>query len=317
MTTLRIRSITWEAEGIRSFELVSPEGEELPAFDAGAHLDVQIPGGISRRYSLCNPPWERHRYVIAVLDVPNSRGGSRAMHRNLRAGDLIDVSGPHNFFPLAQEAERSILLAGGIGVTPIMAMYEQLRRDGRPVELHYCTKSPDHTAFRTRLRDGIEAGYVSLHHDGGDPSKGLDIAKLLENAAPSTHVYYCGPTGFMGAVRDATSHWPQEQVHFEYFGQEPTARPKGESHGQEVHVVLERLGRTIPVDPTQTILEALRASDVECESSCEAGMCGTCKVRYLEGSPEHNDLILSEDEREEYVLVCCARAGSDPLVLDL
>lgn len=317
MTTLRVRSITWEAEGIRSFELVAPDGTELPAFEAGAHLDVEIPGGVSRRYSLCNPPWERHRYKIAVLEVPNSRGGSRAMHRNIRAGDLLEVSGPQNFFPLSQDAERSLLLAGGIGVTPIMAMYEQLRHDGRPLTLHYCTKTPNHTAFRDRLVKGVDAGDVTLHHDDGDPKNGLDLAALLKEPDEGTHLYYCGPPGFMAAVRKATEHWPSECIHFEYFGQEPVASSASQDSGSEASVVLDRQGRTITVDASQTILQALRASGVECDSSCEAGMCGTCKLRYLEGSPEHNDLILSEEEREEFVLVCCARVGSGPLVLDL
>lgn len=317
MTKLRIRSITWEAEGIRSFELVDPNGNDLPEFSAGAHLDVQTPGGLSRRYSLCNPPWERDRYVIAVLDVPNSRGGSRAMHRNLRAGDFLTISGPHNFFPLAEFAEQSLLLAGGIGVTPIIAMYEQLRREGSSVRMHYCTRSPDHTAFRMRLNAAVDAGDVSFHHDDGDPAKGLDIKAILSEPGKDTHLYYCGPPGFMAAVRDASAHWPQEQVHFEYFGLEPVTAEKPEGGGTESTILLDRQDRTISIDGSQTILEALRASDVACESSCEAGMCGTCKVRYLDGSPEHNDLILSEEEREEFVLVCCAKIGAGPLVLDL
>jgi len=315
MLTLRVRSITHEADGILSFELVDPEGGELPAFDAGAHVDVHVPGGLTRRYSLCDPPWERDHYRIAVLDAPNGRGGSRAMHERVRAGDLIDVSEPHNFFPLAREARHSVLLAGGIGITPLLAMAEHLRRTNQSFELHYCTRSAKTTAFTRRLQSELGAGRVQLHHDGGHPRNGLDIAGLLEQQHPGTHVYFCGPPGFMSAVRAATQHWPKEAVHFEYFGVDPAASARVTADGSEV--VLRRSQRTVKVPPSQSILQAVRDAGVACESSCEAGLCGSCKVRYLEGRPEHNDFVLSEEERQEFVLVCCAQVAQGPLVLDL
>jgi ferredoxin-NADP reductase len=316
MLTLRVRSITYEAEGILSFELVHPAGRELPAFDAGAHIDVHVPGGLTRRYSLCNPPWERDHYRIGVLDAPNSRGGSRAMHERVRAGDLIEVSEPHNFFPLAREARHSVLLAGGIGITPILAMAEHLRRTNQSFELHYCTQKPERTAFARRFSTDIAAGRVRLHHDGGDPRNGLDIGALLATRREGTHVYFCGPTGFMSAVRAATAHWPNEAVHFEYFGVDPTTMPVAAKAGGS-ELVLERSKRTIRVEPSQSILQAVRDAGVACESSCEAGLCGTCKVRYVGGTPEHNDFVLSEEERREFVLLCCARVAEGPLVLEL
>ena len=316
MLTLRVRSITHEAEGILSFELVDPKGGELPVFDAGAHIDVHVPGGLTRRYSLCDPPWERDHYRIAVLDAPQGRGGSRAMHEQVRAGDLIVVSEPHNFFPVAPDARHSILLAGGIGITPIMAMVEHMRRTDQSFELHYCAQSPERTAFARRFASDVEAGRVVLHHDGGDYRKGLDIPRALAGPREGTHLYFCGPAGFMSAVRSASEHWPKETVHFEYFGADPEALA-GAASGDGCDVVLERSNRTIHVEPAQSILDAVREAGVPCESSCEAGVCGTCRVRYVGGAPEHNDFVLSDEERREYVLICCARVAQGPLVLDL
>ena len=314
---LRIRSITFEAEGILSFELVDPAGRELPAFDAGAHLDVHVPGGLTRRYSLCDLPEQRDYYRIAVLDVPGGRGGSRAMHERLRAGELIEVSGPHNFFPITARASHSILLAGGIGITPLLAMTEHLRRTRQSFELHYCTTSPERTAFARRLEPEVAAGRAWLHHDGGDPRNGLDIAGLLREHSNGTHVYYCGPGGFMKAVQAATAHWPREAVHFEYFGADPTVIASTAEAAGGGEVVLGRSQRTIRIQPSQTILQAVREAGVECESSCESGLCGTCKTRYVGGRPEHNDYSLSDEEREEFVLICCAGIAAGPLVLDL
>ncbi|MBP2316177.1 PDR/VanB family oxidoreductase [Azospirillum soli] len=317
MLTLRVRSITYEAEGILSFELVDPEGRELPAFDAGAHLDVHVPGGMTRRYSLCDPPWERDHYRIAVLDAPDGRGGSRAMHQRVRAGDLLDVSGPHNFFPLAAGARHSVLLAGGIGITPILAMMEQLRRTGQSFELHYCTRTRERSAFADRLASEVADGRARLHHDGGDPRNGLDIAGLLRSPREGTHLYYCGPPGFMKAAQEAAAHWPPETVHFEHFGAIPPSAGSAATAGDGGEVVLERSGRRIPVGPAQTILQAVREAGIDYPSSCEAGMCRTCEVRYVGGRPEHNDFVLSEEERQTHVLICCARVGDGALVLDL
>jgi len=317
MLKLRVRSVTYEAEGILSFDLVDPQGADLPAFEAGAHIDIQTPGGLSRRYSLCNTPGQIDHYRIAVLHAPNSRGGSRAMHERVRPGDLLQVSGPHNFFPLDLQAEHTVLLAGGIGITPLIAMLEQLERLGKSHELHYCTQTPQRTAFMQRLAPRVAAGRVQLHHDHGDPSQGLDIAALFKSHRPGTQVYFCGPTGFMKAVEVATSHWPKGAVHCEYFGAEPLPKPTVHSDGQPLEIQLSKSGRSIMVDPAQTILQALREAEVACESSCESGLCGACKVAYSAGQVEHNDYVLDAQERQSQVLVCCARVLQGPVVLEL
>lgn len=314
---LRVHSITHEAEGILSFELADPGGSGLPCFEPGAHLDVRMPGGtMSRRYSLCGSPENTRRWRIAVLNVPASRGGSRTMHERVRAGDMIEVFGPHNFFPLQEDARRTLLLAGGIGVTPLLAMLQRLRALGRDVQLHYCTRTPTHTAFREQLAPLVTEGVVHLHHDEGVPGSGLDISALLKEPRDDTHLYYCGPTGFMDAVKRASVHWPPEMVHFEYFGAEPVVAPVPADTVAGVAVHLARSGRSITVLAGQTLLQAMREAGVDCDSSCEAGMCGTCKLAYSGVQPEHGDLILSDEERATHVLVCCARAVH-PLTLEI
>lgn len=316
MLTLRVRSVTYEAEGICSYELVDPQGADLPTFEAGAHIDVQVPGGFLRQYSLCDPPWFSKHYRFAVLDDPQGRGGSRAVHEHLRPGSMVEISSPRNLFPLNKQAKHSLLIAGGIGITPMLAMAKTLEREGQSFHLHYCTRSLERTAFQNTIQAWVDDGLASLHIDGGDPEKGLNLTALLADAPADTHVYFCGPNGFMNAVKQATAHWPEEQVHYEYFGVDP-ALAASLASGQGGVIRLAKSALEIEAQPGKTVLASIRDAGVECVSSCEAGLCGACKVRYLSGSPEHNDFILSEDERDEYVLICCAQVGDTPLLLDL
>jgi len=312
LTTL-VKQITREAEGINTYVLVDPRGGELPPFTAGAHVDVRIPGGFMRQYSLCNDPRERHRYLIGVLRDSASKGGSIALHDNVRAGDLLEISIPINRFELASNARRHLLLAGGIGITPMMAMMESLRAAHAEFVLHYCTRTPSVTAFRERLAGLAEEGRVVFHHDGGDPRNGLDIRQVLSSYAPGTHLYYCGPTGFMRAVKDAAAHWPSDAVHFEHFsGAAPVVHDP-----HSFTVKLARSGKTYEVPGDKSIVAVLRENGVHVDTSCEAGICGTCRTRYLEGQPIHNDFALTDAERTEAVMICCARAATPVLVLDL
>lgn len=313
--TLRVRAVGREAEGISVFELVEPDGGTLPPFTAGAHVEVDVPGGMKRQYSLCNDPDERHRYVIAVLKEPAGRGGSKAMHETVRVGSLLSVSAPINRFALAgQEARFHLLLAGGIGITPLMAMIETLESQGARWKLHYCTRSPDTTAFRARLEPRIAAGTVALHHDGGDPSRGLDLRALLADYELGTHVYFCGPPGFMSAAEASTAAWPPHCVHFEYF---TGAESDPGRENLPFRIELKRSATVLEVPADRTIVDVLRDAGHEVETDCEDGYCGTCITRYLEGEPEHRDTVLSENERGRYVMICCARAKGPPLVLDL
>lgn len=313
---LRVRAIGWEAEGIVSFDLRPVLGGELPSFTAGAHVDVHVRPGLVRQYSLCNDPRERHRYVVAVLREEKGRGGSRALHEEVRAGDVLSVGAPRNFFPLAQAARHHLLVAGGIGVTPMMAMVAQLEASGESFFLHYCTRTPERTAFLERLAPLVAAGKVALHHDEGDPARGLDLAKALERPEPGTHLYYCGPAGFMDAVKAAAAHWPADCVHCEYFAPPAShAAPAAENRPFTIRLVRSGLDLDVPAD--RTIVEVLRENDVFVETSCEEGYCGTCLTRYVDGEPEHRDSVLDESDRREFVLVCCARSRTPVLALDL
>src|SRR6202011_3645172 len=213
---LRVRSIAYLAEAIHGLELVDPRGRDLPRFAAGAHIDVRA-GGFLRQYSLWNDPAERRRYCIAVLRESESRGGSRHLHEAARVGDLVEVSLPRNNFPLAAAAERHLLIAGGIGIAPIMSMVAELQRRHADFQLHYCTRSLGRTAFRDALAPLAGDERARFHHDGGDPTRGLDIAAALRDPPPGTHLYYCGPPPLMAAASQAAAGWPPGTAHYEYF----------------------------------------------------------------------------------------------------
>jgi ferredoxin-NADP reductase len=315
---LMVRQIRFEGKGINSYELVDPQGASLPPFTAGAHIDVHLKGGTIRQYSLSNAPSERHRYVIAVLRDEAGRGGSKAVHDTLRVQDRVKVSAPRNNFELAADAKKVVLLAGGIGVTPLKAMAHRLEEAGIDYEMHYCAKDALCTAFTEELAGIRTAGRLHFHFDNGDPSAGLNISELLREPAADTHVYYCGPAGFMKACAAAAQHWPSGTVHFEHF-KAPERDLSQEVAGAvgEFIVKIASSGQMIPVAADQSIADALDEAGVPIETSCRAGLCGTCKVRYLSGEVAHNDCILGDDEKREYLTACVSRATSRELVLDL
>lgn len=314
--TLEVRRIVQEAEDIRSFELADPQGRMLPMFTAGAHLDIELPGGLARQYSISSDPRDVDRYVVAVLREPESRGGSIHMHDRLREGDRLTVHPPRNNFPLAAGASHHILLAGGIGVTPMMAMVRELARAGASFEMHYCTRSPARTAFMAEIAAAPFADKVRFHHDGGDPAQGLDIARLLQRVRPGAHIYYCGPAGFMRACEEASRHWPQGTVHFEYFSVDETVE-YGASEAFQVKIASSGAILDVPAD--RSIVEVLRAHGIEVDTMCEEGICGTCATVLLEGEADHRDFVLDDEEkaRGEFIMVCCSRARSPMLTLDL
>lgn len=315
--TARVSAVTREAADIVAIELTHPDGAELPPFTAGAHIDFDLGDNLIRQYSLCNPPTERHRYVVGVLKQVNGRGGSDAMHA-LHVGSNVQIADPRNNFPLAgREANFHLLLAGGIGITPMMAMLPELESRKADFLLHYCTRSAAHTAFQDRLQPLIEQGKVVLHHDGGNPARGLDIATTLAEPLPAQHVYVCGPQGFIAAARASVGAWPPHAVHFEHFDAVPLTA--GESAWDKVpfQVKIKRTGEVIDVPANCSIVKVLRERGIEIETSCEDGYCGTCITRYVEGDPVHRDTVLSEGERKSYVMICRARSSTPVLVLDI
>ena len=310
---LRVRSITYLAQAINGYELVDPRGRDLPRFAPGAHIELRA-GGFLRRYSLWNDAAERRHYCIAVLREDASRGGSRYLHGNVRVGDIVEVSTPRNDFPLDPAAERHLLIAGGIGIAPIMPMVTELRRRGAEFEVHYCTRSPERTAFRRELTPLAAEGRLCFHHDGGDPAQGFDIKAALREARPETHLYFCGPAPLMAAAMEAAREWPAGTVHYEYFT--GVAEPQT-AEDRPFRVQLARSGGEYDVRAGETIAEVLQRHGVPIRTSCELGYCGACLTPYLAGEPDHRDQVLEENGRGRYVLICCSRAKSPVLVLDL
>jgi phthalate 4,5-dioxygenase reductase subunit len=313
MPKLRAARIDRIAQDIHLFELRHPASAALPPFTAGAHVTVTAPNGARRKYSLCNDPAEIERYEIAVKRDAAGHGGSVSLVDGVRAGDLIEVSEPRNAFELAPRAASFLFVAGGIGITPIMSMVRRLRAAGNErFRLCYCTRSPEATAFREELSAPGLGGKVTIHHDGGDPARALDLWPLFEKPT-AAHIYCCGPRPLLEAVRDMTGHWPSSAVHFESFVDAAAAeRPED----RPFTVVLARSGARIEVPRGVSILEAMRARGHEAPSSCESGTCGTCRTRLVAGEPDHRDLVLAEEERATQVMICVSRARSGELVID-
>ena len=314
--TLRVSRITRETPEILGFELTHPWGRELPAYEAGAHIDLHLPGGFSRQYSLAQAPHVAGpRYVIGVKREPASRGGSASVHSRLREGDLLPVGEPRNTFTLAEGAKQHLLVAGGIGMTPLLAMAQTLAARGEPFTLCVFARSPEHLAFAESLRDPALAPHVRLHFDeGGTPAQKLSLPELLATPAPGTHLYLCGPAGFMQAVRDAARAWPEDNIHAEYF-----AAPEGgvATAGKPFLLRLLQRGITVPVAGEQTAVEALHDVGIDIPVSCQQGLCGTCVVPAVGEMAEHRDFCLSGSERRHKVALCCSRARGEELALHI
>ena len=314
--TVKVDKINQEAEDIRSYELVDPEGRLLPMFTAGSHIDVELPNGLMRQYSISNDPRDVDRYVIAVLREVEGRGGSASMHDDVKEGDSLTITAPRNNFPIHENATHHILLAGGIGVTPLLAMARDLAGRDQSFELHYCTRSPEKTAFKDAIASDELKSSVTVHHDGGNPADGLDIAGMLKEVRQGANVYYCGPTGFMHACEQATEHWPTGTVHREFFNVDPDVE-FGDDNAFKI--IIASTGQELDVPADKSIVDVLRANGIEVETMCEEGICGTCATVLLEGDPDHRDFVLDDEEKErgEFIMVCCSRAKSPTLKLDL
>lgn len=312
-----------ETQDIVAFALEHPEGLPLPAFEAGAHVMVQAAPGLQRAYSLCGDPRERRRYLIGVQREPASRGGSATLCAKLQPGMRLRVGAPRNAFALREHAGRSILLAGGIGITPLLAMAERLAASRADFELHYCTRSPQRTAFGSRLARPALAPYVRLHHDDGPPAQRFDAAAALarpSGGAQDWHVYVCGPAGFIDHVMDTAQRlgWPPEQLHREYFTP-PDPAAGAVAADQPFELLLSSSGRCIQVPAGQSAARALQEAGVPLVMSCEEGVCGTCVTTVLQGQPEHRDHYLTAQDRarNDCFMPCCSRARTAQLVIDL
>lgn len=309
----RVKSVTYEAERINSYDLRLPDGGELPPFKAGAHIDLRLANSAVRSYSLVNPEYERHRYVIAVALDEQSSGGSRNIHECVRPGDRIMITLPANNFELVEDTSHSVLIAGGIGITPIWCMVQRLAAIERSWQLHYAARTREAAAFVDEMA-ALGGEKVHLHFDADAGGKVLDVASIINQSPLDAHLYCCGPTAMLGAFESATRERPRDRVHVEYFkAKEAPAINGGYS------VVLAKSNKQVVISAGKTILDALIDAGLDPARSCTEGVCGSCEVRVLEGIPDHRDLVLTESERAENktMMICCSGSKSERLVLDL
>ncbi len=296
-------------------ELAAVDGQALPHFAAGAHVDLHLGPDLVRQYSLCGDPAQSNVYRLGVLKDQQSRGGSLAVHEQLQPGTPMRISAPRNLFPLASDAKRSILLGGGIGITPMIAMAHALHAQGQPFELHYRARSRSRCAFVDELLAAPFAASVFTHFSDEGCDQQLDLARVLGPGTPGVHLYTCGPTGFMDWVIEGARQqgYDDQHIHHEYFQAEV------DTSGDGFEVVAARSGKTVQVRQGQTLIAALREVGIKVEVSCEQGVCGTCLCDVLEGQPDHRDQYLTDEEKQsnEQIVLCCSRARGKRLVLDI
>jgi vanillate monooxygenase ferredoxin subunit len=314
----QVRSLT---PNVKMFEFVAADGGDLPPFEAGAHIDVRTAIGV-RSYSLANNPTERHRYVTAVLREHSGQGGSRWMHEQLKPDVNVKASAPIQNFPLVESAGKSLLLAGGIGITPMLAMSHRLLAIGADFHLYYCTRSAEETAFRDEIK-ALLGDKVTFIHDGGDPSKGLNLKETFGTQPVDAHLYVCGPGGLLRAVQGATAHWRDGTVHYELFASTKTEEQKIEAKAKSrdaFEVELAQSGVTLTIPAEKSILDVLLDNGFGVPYACEDGWCGACTVGLISGKPDHRDEFLSDADKAEgkKIQVCVSRAmPGEKLVLDL
>ncbi len=295
----------------------------LPPFTAGAHIEIALPGNIARHYSLLNNPNERHRYLIAVRRQSQGRGGSRYMHDELRVGDRLAVSAPRNHFPLNEAASRSVLFAGGIGITPLYSMISRLEALGGDWVLHYAARSQRHAPLLDLLEPLKRAHPERIHlYFEAEPGKpAFDIRNIVSAAGAEDHFYCCGPTPMLDAYQQACKDIAPARVHMEYFGPRQAVPLASESDaGPKTFAIdLRRSGMSLSVPPDKSILDVVLEAGIDASFSCGEGFCGYCRTAVLDGEPEHRDTVLDETERAagNVMMICCSRSCTDRLVLDL
>ncbi|WP_027155825.1 PDR/VanB family oxidoreductase [Mesorhizobium sp. WSM2561] len=306
---LVVADIRLEPGDVRIIALRHPRKSCLPPFDPGSHVDVHLPDRKVRQYSLCGNPTDLSRYVIAVKREAAGRGGSAWIHDTIVTGAELPVSHPRNHFALAVSEGPTWLLAGGIGITPLLAMARALERQSKPFVLHYFTRSRKQAPLLPTIERDLTPDNVRLHFDD-EPGSRQDIEALLSQRPADGQLYYCGPPGFMAIIDRAASSWPAGTAHFEAF------QPAASEAPAEPFTIVLRNGTMVPVAADTTALAALRAAGVALTASCENGVCGTCECGYVEGYPIHQDAVLSNTARARRFIPCVSRAKG-VLKLDL
>lgn len=316
-TPLRVMEIRYEAADVSSYILRREDGTALPRAAPGSHVDLHLPNGQVRSYSISNANRDHGAYRLTVAHKPTGVG-SKYLREAIRVGDTLPASDPKNNFPLAEQADLSIFIAGGIGITPFMPMMAALNSAGRRWKLIYSTKTADSAPLREEVEQlgSTCFGEVSWHLTGRAGSRRLDLKAATSGAPAGAHFYCCGPNGMLSDFLAATSSHglPSEQVHVEYFANEAEPFTEG-----GFTVSLHRSGKELLVKPGETILDAVEAAGVEVPQSCLEGLCGSCETPVLEGVPDHRDMVLSERDKQagRTMMICCSGAKSGRLVLDL
>lgn len=318
LTTLAVRSVRQEADGVRSFRFEQPGGAALDPWDPGAHLEFTLPSGLVRQYSLCGDPEDRSGYVVAVLEQPEGRGGLRQFHRVMTPGAEVQVRGPRNHFPLVA-ADSYLFIAGGIGITPILPMVRSVAKSGSNFRVVYGGRSAASMAFRDEV--AAAGGAASILPE--DVAGRIDIAGELARCALPTRVYCCGPEPLLRAVREVCAGDDRVSgLHFERFGApgNATVDPSASSAARgSFEVELARTGATVVVDEASSILDKVLEVAPDVPWSCREGYCGTCETRVVSGEPEHGDDVLDDEERaaNTVMMICVGRSRSPRLVLDI
>ncbi|MDT6995687.1 PDR/VanB family oxidoreductase [Burkholderia cenocepacia] len=319
---VRIDALIDAAQDIRCFRVSRVDGQPFDAYEPGAHIDVTAPSGVTRQYSLCGNPDERGSYLFAVKKEAQSRGGSRSLHDDVNVGAELSIGTPRNLFRLADDASEHVLIAAGIGITPLLSMAYALHKRGARYRLHYFARSRAHAAFVDALSVEPFASHVTFHYGVEPDALAAELGRCVESIDPTAHVYTCGPGPFMDAVVAAAARRiPEDAIHLERFAAEPseavTAANAAPADGFEVR--LQRSGHSVRVAPDTSIVDALAQIGIEVDTSCGEGVCGTCMVPVLDGEPDHRDHCLSKAERASNTVICCcvSRARSAVLVLDL
>lgn len=310
-----VRTLRYEAEGVVSLELTPADGGHFPSFEAGSHVDLHLPNGLIRSYSLLNSTEETDRYVLGILSDPKSRGGSSYVHQSLRVGAVLPISAPRNNFKLDESAEVSVLIAGGIGITPILCMYRRLRSQGKKARVVYCARARKQAGFIDELT--VLGGDIEFWFDDEHDGQPIDLAKVFIGQPAGLHAYCCGPLPMLSAYEAACEVAGVKHVHLERFAADASV-VHAPSTGYTVY--LKRSDKTFDVPANQSLLDTLLGAGIDCEYSCKDGVCGACETSVIEGCPDHRDHVLSAAEKanSRTMMICVSGSkGCGRLVLDL
>ncbi|MBP0594890.1 oxidoreductase [Paraburkholderia sp. LEh10] len=316
LTNVRVKSMTLLADSVVGVVLEALDGRDLPAADAGSHIDVTLNGKLSRSYSVVRWDGTPKRYEIAVAKDASSRGGSRHIHETLRVGDILQIGVPRNLFPLVEDANLSVLIAGGIGITPLWSMVQRLETLGRSWVLHYAARDHGRAAYLSDIERFSKAspnGELHAYFDNEPGGQRLDMAAVLRETPSNAHVYCCGPRSMLDAFEAATEGRPAQTVHLERF-----APAQQEGVSREFTVVLAKSGQSFEVPPDHSVLDVLLENGIDVPFGCMQGACGLCETRVLGGTPDHRDSLLSTESRSagKSMLICCSRSTTPVLTLD-